>query len=304
MSTNALHRSFSVADMKTNVTSGGSVRSGAEGRFKPGMPQTVSHSTSTEDFSLTMASAVGTLPDLGNGRGGGGEGGGSSSLYGSSPGGGGSGMSRSASDEKMTIDSGSTSLSSPPIRSYNFPTSNDGGGRTSSRMASGRLRVGVSSNGGGTGMGGSEGLGLLPAGDPAPASLFGGAAGFPVLPTSRRDRCTEDYHLLRELGRGLCGTVYLAREKTTGQIVAFKVMRKTKLLDVGEANHAAVERKLHEHINSGPFINRLIASFQDPWALILVLEYAPCGDLFQAMNFHGLPSVSYTHLTLPTILLV
>ena len=58
----------------------------------------------------------------------------------------------------------------------------------------------------------------------------------------------------------------------------------------GEANHAAVERKLHEHISQGPFINRLIASFQDPWALILVLEYAPCGDLFQAMNFHGLPT--------------
>ena len=58
----------------------------------------------------------------------------------------------------------------------------------------------------------------------------------------------------------------------------------------GQAKHAAVERKLHEHISTGPFINRLIASFQDPWALILVLEYAPCGDLFQAMNFHGLPT--------------
>jgi p70 ribosomal S6 kinase len=72
--------------------------------------------------------------------------------------------------------------------------------------------------------------------------------------------------------------------------VAFKVMRKTKLVDVGEATHASEERRLHERVSSGPFINRLLASFQDPWALFLVLEYAPCGDLFQAMNFHGLPS--------------
>mmetsp|Transcript_19934 Transcript_19934/g.49955 ORF Transcript_19934/g.49955 Transcript_19934/m.49955 type:complete len:407 (+) Transcript_19934:304-1524(+) len=117
-----------------------------------------------------------------------------------------------------------------------------------------------------------------------------GPGGFPAMSPPRRDRVATDYHLLRELGRGLCGTVYLGREKSTGSVVAFKVMRKTKLIDVGEANHAAVERRLHETISQGPFVNRLLASFQDPWALFLVLEYAPCGDLFQAMNFHGLPS--------------
>lgn len=120
-------------------------------------------------------------------------------------------------------------------------------------------------------------------------SLFG-EGRFPTLPAPRRDADASQYRLLRELGRGLCGTVYLAEEKLTGRIVAFKVMRKTKLVDVGEATHASEERRLHERVSSGPFINRLLASFQDPWALFLVLEYAPCGDLFQAMNFHGLPS--------------
>ena len=121
-------------------------------------------------------------------------------------------------------------------------------------------------------------------------SMLFGEKAFPVLPAPTRDKTTADYTLLRELGRGLCGTVYLGREKESGRIVAFKVMRKSKLVDVGEARHASDERKLHEDISSGPFINRLLASFQDPWALFLVLEYAPCGDLFQAMNFHGLPS--------------
>ena len=123
----------------------------------------------------------------------------------------------------------------------------------------------------------------------APSSLFG-EGRFPSLPPPRRDASESEYRLLRELGRGLCGTVYLAEEKRSGAIVAFKVMRKQKLVDVGEATHASEERRLHERVSSGPFINRLLASFQDPWALFLVLEYAPCGDLFQAMNFHGLPS--------------
>ena len=56
-------------------------------------------------------------------------------------------------------------------------------------------------------------------------------------------------------------------------------MRKTKLVDVGEANHASEERRLHERISDGPFINRLLASFQDPWALFLILEYAPCAEI-------------------------
>ena len=134
-----------------------------------------------------------------------------------------------------------------------------------------------------------DGTSVAVSGEDASPSLFG-EGRFPPLPAPRRDADASEYRLLRELGRGLCGTVYLAEEKRSGAIVAFKVMRKQKLVDVGEAKHASEERRLHERVSSGPFINRLLASFQDPWALFLVLEYAPCGDLFQAMNFHGLPS--------------
>ena len=101
----------------------------------------------------------------------------------------------------------------------------------------------------------------------------------------------KDFVILRELGRGLCGTVYLAKYRATEQLVAFKVMRKQKLIDVGEIRHAVREREIHAHINQGPFIDKLLHAYQDRWALYLVLEYAPCGDLFQAMNYHGLPSL-------------
>jgi len=51
--------------------------------------------------------------------------------------------------------------------------------------------------------------------------LFGHGR-FPDLPQPKRNGNEHDYHLLRELGRGLCGTVYLAEEKRTKRIVAFK----------------------------------------------------------------------------------
>ena len=53
-------------------------------------------------------------------------------------------------------------------------------------------------------------------------------------------RLFRDFIILRELGRGLCGTVYLAKYRLTDQLVAFKVMRKQKLIGVGEMRHGEV----------------------------------------------------------------
>ena len=110
-------------------------------------------------------------------------------------------------------------------------------------------------------------------------------------PSLMKNATFRDFLILRELGRGLCGTVYLAKFRETDQLVAFKVMRKQKLIDVGEVHHAVREREVHAKINNGPFIEKLLHAYQDAWALYLVLEYAPCGDLFQAMNYHGLPTM-------------
>ena len=102
----------------------------------------------------------------------------------------------------------------------------------------------------------------------------------------------KDFTVLRELGKGLCGTVYLARLHDTKQLLAFKVMRKSKLVSVGEEKHAAYERHVHMDVSNGPFIASLFHSYDDPTAYYLLTEYAPCGDLFQCLVYHGLPSLS------------
>ena len=102
----------------------------------------------------------------------------------------------------------------------------------------------------------------------------------------------KDFTVLRELGKGLCGTVYLARLHDTKQLLAFKVMRKSKLVSVGEEKHAAYERHVHMDVSNGPFIATLFHSYDDPTAYYLLTEYAPCGDLFQCLVYHGLPSLS------------
>ena len=101
----------------------------------------------------------------------------------------------------------------------------------------------------------------------------------------------KDFQILRELGKGLCGTVYLARLNDTKQLVAFKVMQKSKLAQIGEEKHASSERLSHLEVSNGPFISNLFHSYSDPHAYYLLTEYAPCGDLFQCLVYHGLPSL-------------
>ncbi|CAL6302385.1 unnamed protein product [Bathycoccus prasinos] len=117
------------------------------------------------------------------------------------------------------------------------------------------------------------------------------AAGLEVI-ISPSSSFPKDFTVLRELGKGLCGTVYLARLHDTKQLLAFKVMQKSKLVSVGEEKHAAYERHVHMDVSNGPFIATLFHSYDDPTAYYLLTEYAPCGDLFQCLVYHGLPSLS------------
>ena len=82
--------------------------------------------------------------------------------------------------------------------------------------------------------------------------------------------------------------MYLARLHDTKQLLAFKVMRKSKLVSVGEEKPPVTKTRAHGRLN-GPFAT-LFHSYDDPTAYYLLTEYAPCGDLFQCLS-HGLPSL-------------
>lgn len=90
------------------------------------------------------------------------------------------------------------------------------------------------------------------------------------------------FEWLGELGRGASSEVRLARDRDTDRTVAVKIVRKRGLSDEDlEAVHREVA--IHARLQH-PNIVRLHAALETPSRLFLVLEHAPGGELFSALE--------------------
>ncbi|KAF5017752.1 hypothetical protein F66182_10300 [Fusarium sp. NRRL 66182] len=94
----------------------------------------------------------------------------------------------------------------------------------------------------------------------------------------------NNYEPLQILGKGSFGVVRLVREKPAtehafpGQVYAMKVIRKSEMLRNSQEGHLRAERDFLVASEGSQWAVPLIASFQDPANLYLVMEYMPGGD--------------------------
>ncbi|RDA85773.1 hypothetical protein CP532_6315 [Ophiocordyceps camponoti-leonardi (nom. inval.)] len=91
----------------------------------------------------------------------------------------------------------------------------------------------------------------------------------------------ERYQPVKVLGRGSFGVVKLVRdtsESSGNQVLAMKVIRKSDMLRSNQEGHLRAERDFLVASEGSDWIVPLVASFQDPKNLYLVMEYMPGGD--------------------------
>jgi len=129
---------------------------------------------------------------------------------------------------------------------------------------------------------------LRPGSLPSGAEVRGGAAAAPK-GSWRLSLSLPDFLLGARLGEGLTGRVHYARLRLRGSECALKVMRKARLLELGEEHHVRSELEALERIRS-PFVTALLGCFQDAHALYLALEYMRGPDLFAYMHEVNAPT--------------
>lgn len=130
-----------------------------------------------------------------------------------------------------------------------------------------------------------------------------------VKPTKRVT--LDDFEFLKMLGRGTFGKVILCREKSTAQLYAIKILKKSVIIQKDEVAHTLTENKVLQNTRH-PFLTELKYSFQTPDRLCFVMEYVNGGELFFHLSrerkfsedrtrFYGAQIVSalgYLHLNL------
>uniref|UniRef100_A0A7N8YJN8 Citron Rho-interacting kinase n=1 Tax=Mastacembelus armatus TaxID=205130 RepID=A0A7N8YJN8_9TELE len=93
----------------------------------------------------------------------------------------------------------------------------------------------------------------------------------------------HDFEMRAVVGRGHFAEVQVAREKSTGDVCALKVMDKTVLRTQENVVFYEEERRILA-LNSSPWIPQLLYAFQDKDHVYLAMEYLPGGDLMSLLN--------------------
>ena len=93
-----------------------------------------------------------------------------------------------------------------------------------------------------------------------------------------------DFRPRRPLGKGKFGEVYLTTHQPSGRLYALKVLHKRLLYNSKLRERARNERRINGALGPHPFIIRMQYAFATEKCLCLVLDLAPCGELFQLVK--------------------
>lgn len=94
------------------------------------------------------------------------------------------------------------------------------------------------------------------------------------------DMSIDDFELLKLLGKGAFGKVFLAQKKDDQKLYAIKVLRKTRIIELNQLEHTKAEKMILQHVNH-QFLVSLFYAFQTPEKLYFVMEFMKGGELYQ-----------------------
>ncbi|XP_024935598.1 rho-associated protein kinase 2 isoform X2 [Cephus cinctus] len=99
---------------------------------------------------------------------------------------------------------------------------------------------------------------------------------------------TDDFTLIKVIGRGAFGEVQLVRHKSTQKVYAMKLLSKFEMIKRSDSAFFWEERDIMAHANS-QWIVQLHFAFQDNKYLYMVMDYMPGGDLVNLMSNYDVP---------------
>eukprot|EP00937_MAST-01D_sp_MAST-1D-sp2_P004766 g4766.t1 len=94
----------------------------------------------------------------------------------------------------------------------------------------------------------------------------------------------DDFQLLNKLGEGGCGSVWRCRFLRTGEILAIKIIDKSKVVSAGSVDRLLAEQQIMSLLPPCRFTIKLHFTFQSPTQVYFVLDIADGGDFMQLLH--------------------
>jgi len=101
----------------------------------------------------------------------------------------------------------------------------------------------------------------------------------PEAVAAKRTISLESFQIIRVIGKGSFGKVFLVRDKAHGLLHALKVLKKEHIIRKNQVEHTKTERSVLGYIRH-PYIVGLKMAFQTEDKLFFVLDYCSGGELF------------------------
>ena len=98
-------------------------------------------------------------------------------------------------------------------------------------------------------------------------------------------RALEDFEIVRLLGKGAWGKVWLVRQGAGGKLFALKSLHRPSIIAEDLVEHTRLEREVLLTCQS-PFVISLHAAFATTDSLYFVLDYVPGGSLWSYLCAH------------------
>jgi len=89
----------------------------------------------------------------------------------------------------------------------------------------------------------------------------------------------DSFKMVKVIGKGSFGKVFLVREKKTAEMFALKVLKKDNIIKRNQVEHTRTERNVLGYVKH-PFIVGLNMAFQSKDKLYFVLDFCAGGELF------------------------
>lgn len=89
----------------------------------------------------------------------------------------------------------------------------------------------------------------------------------------------DSFEIIKVIGKGSFGKVFMVKERQSAEIYALKVLRKDYIVKRNQVEHTKTERNILGYIHH-PFIVGMKMAFQSQDKLYFVLEYCAGGELF------------------------